>query len=183
VQFYPCFWQEMDQTTDLGRLYDRMVSKDEVDKVLVTASRCLVADCIKGLCQAEDALECLYRDGSISSAIAASFNMNVDQFIQNIVLVPGRDAEDVILVIASQAYHNRVCAWLLDERMAEGLKLVAGDGVEDGSVVRDSRAVHLVLRGNHYDLFYSEKVRGCTAVAGRVLLTDTYEPTHTNMLT
>lgn len=148
-----------------GNFLRRQILEDpSIDEVLVRSSRCVVAEFLELASSKEEEVARHSSGGenensasiSIAEVIMINFDgLTVEEFIDQVVMRPGRDAEDVIVMFASRAFSARICVWLLDLKADERLLCVAGAEEkfpDDGSIFFGE--VHLLLHSGHYDLLY-----------------------------
>ena len=95
-------------------------------------------------------------DISLTDVVSCNFDgISIDEFLDTVVLPNGRDAEDIIVLLAGEAFAANITVWQRDPLL--GISCLAADDVAR----RANGVVHLLLHGGHYNLLYP-KLRGAT---------------------
>jgi hypothetical protein len=133
---------------------DEINHNPELDLALTNACRRVIANYIQ--LQSTQPQKEGSTDISLVDVVSCNFDgLSVEEFIDTIVLLNGRDAEDIIVALAGKAFDANITVWQPDPVM--GISCLAAD---DGAQ-RANGVLHLLLHSGHYNLLYP-RPRGAT---------------------
>lgn len=156
------FTEETRGTNRCDILRDQVNSNEALDRDLVIFCRSIIADYIEKKVEVEESSQVETSASStitLSQIVSANFDMTILEFVDNVVLAFGRDAEDIILFESSFALDVPVNIWLLDEKLSPCIQLMTDPNLHEKitqSLFSRTPDINLLLRGGHYNIIYKK---------------------------